>query len=101
MPESYSVAWAEYRRRRNLAIASSVSFVVFPFVAWKVTKPGYWTDLVIAIVELAILTSIVICGTRAATWPCPRCRKMFRGLSTNCRNCGLPLWSHGDPAGRA
>jgi hypothetical protein len=80
VPNSYSAAWAEYRRRNSLAIASIVSFVVLPFVAWKLTKPGYWTDLIIGTVEVAILFSIVICGMRVATWPCPRCRKIFRGF---------------------
>src|SRR5882724_4481575 len=97
MTNTYSAAWAEYRRRRNLAIISALAFVAFPLVAWRVTSPGYWSDLVIALIEMGILLSVVISGTRAALWPCPRCGKMFRGMiSRNCRNCGLPLWSHGD-----
>jgi hypothetical protein len=96
MSDTYSVAWAKYRRRQTLAIASMIGFVIFQIIAWRVTSPGHWRDVVVAVIELGILVSALTFGAHAALWPCPRCGKMFRGtFSTNCRNCGLPLGSHG------
>jgi hypothetical protein len=96
MPNTYSRAWQEYRRREIFLISSVVGFVSVPFLIGALTHEGYWPDLIIGLLIPVLLLFAFVSGLRLVTWPCPRCGKTFRGLSNSCFHCGLPIWSEDD-----
>jgi hypothetical protein len=96
LSESYVLAWREYRKRQILAISAMVAFIVVPLGVGWLTIAGYWRDLTIGLLYVVLLISVFVFGLRLAFWPCPRCRKPFRGFSDRCHHCGLALWSQGE-----
>jgi hypothetical protein len=96
VPESYSLAWREYRKRQILAASVMAAFIVVPLVAGSMTGEGYWRDRIIGLLFIVLMFAVVVFGLRLAVWPCPRCGKPFRGFSDRCRHCQLALWSKGE-----
>jgi len=96
MPNGYRRAWREYRKRELLALGAIIALIVVPFVVGALTTEGYGRNIAISLLMLMLGAAVLVFGYRLVFWPCPRCRKTFRGLSNRCFHCGLPVWSDHD-----
>jgi len=75
-----------------------VGFIVAPLAVWQLMSPGYWRDLLGGSLILVFLFSFPVSYWRMATWPCPRCDKIFRRFSSDkCRRCALRIYAEDDP----
>ena len=102
-PDSYTVAWRSYRRRRALALTTLIAFAVF--VAVGLTN--FLSDRSVMDILLFVVISFFAAQTWLILWPCPSCGNPFfwRPWYTNvfarsCLHCGLAKWSNTGPASR-
>jgi len=97
----YTQDWNDYRRVRNHALLALLGFVPIRLIDLLIVKlfgQSMMVDFLIPILVLAWILSVLIAGSRLATWPCPRCGGRFssrwwdKGLAfvaQSCANCGL------------
>lgn len=97
----YTQDWNDYRRVRNQALIALVAFVpirLIDLLAGKLFGQSTTLDFLIPILVLVWILSVLITGSRLASWPCPRCGGRFssmwwaRGLAflaQSCANCGF------------
>ena len=100
---SHELAWRSYRRRRNVAVAALLAFVLFlSFAIADVLRGQYWWDI-----GLFVVLGFFAAWTRLVIWKCPQCGNMFfsrpwreNPFARSCLHCGLPKWSTPNSATR-
>ena len=92
--KTHDESWVKFRIVRVIFVVLVVAWIPYGrIISWAWTQHR-WPEKYGLAFDLGYLLMLIVVGCCYALWPCPRCRKVFRGLRPHtgryCYYCKLP-----------